>query len=123
MNSDPPIDLVTGAFSYSGSAIAERLLGSGRRVRTFTFHPQREHPLQARVETFPYRFDDPAALTRSLDGVTTLYNTYWVRFDHGQASFADAIENSRILFSAAERAITSAKCSASPAASISSGST
>jgi NADH dehydrogenase len=104
MTNDPPIDLVTGAFSYSGSAIAERLLGSGRRVRTFTFHPQREHPLQARVETFPYRFDDPAALTRSLDGVTTLYNTYWVRFDHGQTRFADAIENSRILFSAAERA-------------------
>jgi uncharacterized protein YbjT (DUF2867 family) len=101
---DPPIDLVTGAFSYSGSAITERLLGSGRRVRTFTFHPQREHPLQARVETFPYRFDDPSALTRNLDGVTTLYNTYWVRFDHGQASFADAIENSRILFSAAGRA-------------------
>jgi uncharacterized protein YbjT (DUF2867 family) len=101
---DPRIDLVTGAFSYSGSAITERLLGSGRRVRTFTFHPQREHPLQARVETFPYRFDDPPALTRNLDGVTTLYNTYWVRFDHGRASFADAIENSRILFSAAERA-------------------
>ena len=95
---------MTGAFSYSGSAIAERLLGSGRRVRTLTFHPQREHPLQARVETFPYRFDDPAALTRSLEGVTTLYNTYWVRFNHGGTRFADAIENSRILFSAAERA-------------------
>lgn len=104
MNNDPPNDLVTGAFSYSGSAIAERLLGSGRRVRTLTFHPQREHPLQARVETFRYRFDDLVALTRSLDGVTTLYNTYWVRFDHGQTSFADAIENSRILFSAAARA-------------------
>jgi uncharacterized protein YbjT (DUF2867 family) len=101
---DPPIDLVTGAFSYSGSAIAERLLAAGRRVRTFTFHPQREHPLRTRVEILRYRFDDPAALTRGLDGVTTLYNTYWVRFDHGQASFADAIENSRILFSAAERA-------------------
>src|SRR5215216_8032072 len=48
---DPPIDLVTGAFSYSGGAIAERLLGSGRRVRTLTFHPQRERHLQARVET------------------------------------------------------------------------
>jgi uncharacterized protein YbjT (DUF2867 family) len=104
VNDDPSIDLVTGAFSYSGSAIAERLLGSGRRVRTLTFHPQRAHPLQASVETFPYRFDDAAALARSLDGVTTLYNTYWVRFDHGRTSFADAIENSRILFSAAERA-------------------
>jgi uncharacterized protein YbjT (DUF2867 family) len=95
---------VTGAFSYSGSYIAERLLGSGRRVRTLTFHPDRAHPLQARVETFPYRFDDLAALTRSLEGVSTLYNTFWVRFDHGQTSFADAIEKSRMLFSAANSA-------------------
>ncbi len=104
MNRDTPTDLVTGAFSYSGSAIAERLLGSGRRVRTLTFHPDRAHSLQARVETLPYRFDDPAALTSSLEGVSTLYNTFWVRFDHGRASFADAIENSRRLFYAAKRA-------------------
>ena len=76
MSNDTSVDLVTGAFSYSGSDIAERLLGSGRRVRTLTFHPAARHPLQARVETFPYRFDDPPALTRSLDGVSTLYNTY-----------------------------------------------
>jgi uncharacterized protein YbjT (DUF2867 family) len=104
MSNDTSIDLVTGAFSYSGSAIAERLLGSGRRVRTLTFHPDRAHPLQSRVQTFPYRFDDPAALIRSLEGVSTLYNTYWVRFDHGQTRFADAIENSRILFAAARSA-------------------
>jgi uncharacterized protein YbjT (DUF2867 family) len=104
MSNDTSVDLVTGAFSYSGSYIAERLLGSGRRVRTLTFHPDRAHPLQARVETFPYRFDDPAALTRSLEGVSTLYNTFWVRFDHGQTSFADAIEKSRLLFSAAKSA-------------------
>lgn len=104
MANDTALDLVTGAFSYSGSAIAERLLGSGRRVRTLTFHPARAHPLQARVETLPYRFEDPAALTRNLQGVSTLYNTFWVRFDHGRASFADAIENSRALFSAASRA-------------------
>jgi uncharacterized protein YbjT (DUF2867 family) len=98
------VDLVTGAFSYSGSRIAERLLASGRSVRTLTFHPNRAHPLQSRVETLPYRFDDPAALARSLEGVSTLYNTFWVRFDHGQASFADAIDKSRMLFSAAESA-------------------
>ena len=34
----------------------------------------------------------------------TLYNTYWVRFDHGQTSFANAIESSRMLFYAAKRA-------------------
>ena len=104
MSSAAAIDLVTGAFSYSGSHIAERLLDSGRRVRTLTFHPDRNHPLGAKAEAFPYRFDDPTALTRSLEGVSTLYNTYWVRFDHGQTSFANAIENSRMLFYAARSA-------------------
>ena len=104
MSQGAAVDLVTGAFSYSGSRIAERLLDSGRAVKTLTFHPQRRHPLQARVQTFPYRFDDPVALARTLDGVDTLYNTYWVRFDHGRTTFADAITNSRTLFHAAGRA-------------------
>jgi nucleoside-diphosphate-sugar epimerase len=104
VSADAPIDLVTGAFSYSGSHIAQQLLDGGRRVRTLTFHPDREHPLQGRVETMVYRFDDPAALARSLAGVQTLYNTFWVRFDHGQTSFANAIESSRMLFFAAQRA-------------------
>ncbi len=84
MSGDTGLDLVTGAFSYSGSRIARRLLDSGRSVRTLTFHPDREHPLRGRVETLPYRFDDQVALAKSLEGVSTLYNTYWVRFDHGR---------------------------------------
>lgn len=104
MSDQTSVDLVTGAFSYSGSHIARRLLDAGHRVRTLTFHPERSHPLQERIETFTYRFDDPAALTRSLEGVDTLYNTFWVRFDHGQTSFANAIESSRMLFYAAKRA-------------------
>jgi uncharacterized protein YbjT (DUF2867 family) len=96
--------LVTGAFSYSGSHIARRLLDSGRRVRTLSFHPERPHTLRATVEALAYRFDDPAQLARSLEGVDTLYNTYWVRFDHGQTSFGEAIERSRSLFAAAHRA-------------------
>ena len=98
------IDLVTGAFSYSGSHIAQRLLEAGRQVRTLTAHADREHPLQRDVEAQAYRFDDPAALVRSLEGVHTLYNTYWVRFDHGQTTFTNAVENSRMLFCAAQRA-------------------
>ena len=62
-------DLVTGAFSYSGSRIAELLIESGREVRTLTHHPDREHPLRARVQALPYRFDDLLALTRSLEGI------------------------------------------------------
>lgn len=104
MTKDTGLDLVTGAFSYSGSRIAQRLLDSGRAVRTLTFHPDRRHRLRARVEAFPYRFDDPVALARNLEGVNTLYNTYWVRFDHGRTTFANAIANSRTLFHAAQRA-------------------
>jgi len=104
MSSDTSVDLVTGAFSYSGSHIARRLLDGGRPVRTLTFHPDRPHPLRESVEICTYRFDDPAALARSLRGVDTLYNTFWVRFDHGQTSFANAIESSRMLFHAAASA-------------------
>jgi uncharacterized protein YbjT (DUF2867 family) len=98
------MDLVTGAFSYSGSRIAELLIDSGREVRTLTHHPDREHPLRARVQALPYRFDDPVALERSLEGITTLYNSYWVRFERGGTTFAGAIANSRALFEAAGRA-------------------
>jgi nucleoside-diphosphate-sugar epimerase len=97
-------DLVTGAFSYSGARIAELLLESGREVRTLTFHPDRQHRLQARVEALPYRFDDPSALARSLEMVSTLYNTYWVRFERGGTKFATAVANSKALFEAARRA-------------------
>jgi uncharacterized protein YbjT (DUF2867 family) len=101
---DTGLDLVTGAFSYSGARIAGRLLEAGREVKTLTFHPDRRHQLRARVQASSYRFDDPVALARELAGVQTLYNTYWVRFDHGAATFADAIANSRMLFHAARRA-------------------
>jgi uncharacterized protein YbjT (DUF2867 family) len=97
-------DLVTGAFSYSGSRIAKLLIDSGREVGTLTHHPDRDHPLGARVQALPYRFEDPVALARSLEGITTLYNTYWVRFERGRTTFANALANSRSLFEAARRA-------------------
>ena len=57
MSPDTPTDLVTGAFSYSGAQIAERLLDSGRAVRTLTYHPDRPHPLasQRRCTRVPVR--------------------------------------------------------------------
>jgi NADH dehydrogenase len=97
-------DLVTGAFSYSGARIAELLLESGREVRTLTHHHDRNHPLQARIKAAPYRFDDATALARSLEGITTLYNTYWVRFERGRTTYADAVANSQRLFAAAHHA-------------------
>jgi len=97
-------DLVTGAFSYSGSRIAELLMDSGRDVRTLTHHPDRDHPLRSRVQALPYRFEDPDSLAASLEGITTLYNTYWVRFERGHTTFTNAVENSCALFEAARRA-------------------
>ena len=101
---DTGFDVVTGAFSYTGNAIARRLLQDGRRVRTLTAHPDRPSPIAGRVEVAPYAFDDLDALIRSLEGASTIYNTYWVRFDRGDVSFDRAIENSKTLFHAAREA-------------------
>jgi uncharacterized protein YbjT (DUF2867 family) len=102
-NGDTGLDVVTGAFSYSGGAIARHLQRAGRQVRTLTGHPERGADRDD-IDVRPLDFDDPAALTASLAGATTLYNTYWVRFAHGAVDHALAVENSRTLFQAARRA-------------------
>lgn len=100
---DPALDAVTGAFSYSGSAIARELLARGRRVRTLTGHPDRA-PASTPIEVRPLAFTAPQTLREALTGVDTLYNTYWVRFPHGGVTFDAAVENSRRLFEAAAAA-------------------
>ena len=100
----PRVDVVTGAFGYTGRFIAERLLAAGHMVRTLTGHPERPNPFGRRLDVRPYRFDDRAALAASLEGATTLFNTYWVRFPWGAASFEAAVANSRALFAAARAA-------------------
>ncbi|MGH9076286.1 MAG: SDR family oxidoreductase [Acidimicrobiales bacterium] len=99
---DTGLDAVTGAFSYSGAAIARRLLAEGRRVRTLTGHPGRAGG-QAEVEVRPLDFEDPSGLAASLEGVQTLYNTYWVRFAHGGVDHPTAVDRSRVLLDAAAR--------------------
>jgi uncharacterized protein YbjT (DUF2867 family) len=94
------VDVVTGAFSYSGAAIARELQSAGRRVRTLTGHPERART-GTEIDLRPLNFDDPAELTRSLRGAHTLYNTYWVRFAHGRVDHQRAVANSRTLFEAA----------------------
>jgi len=96
-------DVVTGAFGYSGAAIARELLAAGRQVRTLTGHPGRA-PAGTPVDVRPMDFTDHAALERDLTGVHTLYNTYWIRFPRGGTTHETAVANSRILFDAAARA-------------------
>jgi nucleoside-diphosphate-sugar epimerase len=97
------LDVVTGAFSYSGAAIARELRAAGHQVRTLTGHPGRA-PAGTGIEARPLDFADPAGLAGSLRGVHTLYNTYWVRFPHGGVDHEVAVGNSRVLFEAAQRA-------------------
>lgn len=102
-SADTGLDAVTGAFSYSGAALSGALLGAGRRVRTLTGHPGRA-PDGTAVDVRPLDFDDPRGLVASLSGVTTLYNTYWVRFAHRCVDHDRAVANSKTLFLAAKRA-------------------
>ena len=96
-------DLVTGAFGFSGSRIAERLLADGRAVRTLTRRAAGDHPLSGRVETLPAAFDDES-LARALTGVDTVYVTYWMRFPRGRATWVELVDNVARLAGAARRA-------------------
>jgi len=64
------VDVVTGAFSFTGRYVAARLLESGREVRTLTRRPQSESPFGDRVRAFPLDFTDPGPL-RGADTSTT----------------------------------------------------
>lgn len=107
MQDDGALHVVTGAFGYSGRYITERLLQAGNRVRTLTNSPDRDHPFGNRVEVHPFNFDQPDRLAGSLEGARVLYNTYWVRFNHADFRYAQAVENTRVLFAAARRAAVS----------------
>jgi len=98
------VDVVIGALSYTGLSIARRLLAAGGEVRTLTGHPGRVNPFGAGIAVTALRFEDPGALVSALHGADVLYNTYWVRFPRGQATFGRAVENTRALVAAAERA-------------------
>jgi uncharacterized protein YbjT (DUF2867 family) len=111
-------DVVTGAFSYLGAAIARQLRTKGHHVRTLTGHPRRA-PADTDIDVRPLAFPNPGpgpdpdpvaaanavdALARDLTGAHTLYCTYWVRFSHGDVTHQAAVKNSRMLFDAAARA-------------------
>jgi uncharacterized protein YbjT (DUF2867 family) len=102
MNDSGEFDVVTGAFSYTGKYVTRRLLRAGRRVRTLTGHPNRETEFGEQVEIAPLDFQNPRGLVQSLRGATVLYNSYWVRFSHGRATFDQAVANSRVLIRAAK---------------------
>ena len=97
------LDAVTGAFSFTGRAIAGRLLREGRDVVTLV----RRHgapDTDSRIRTAIVTLDDAARLVDALNGVDTLYNTHWIRFTRGKVSFEQAIQRTLGLLDAARRA-------------------
>jgi len=98
------IHAVTGAFGYSGRYIARKLFRAGQTVRTLTNSPDRTGEFQNQLQVFPLSFDDPERLTEALSGVSVLYNTYWVRFNHRNFKHSIAVQNTQKLFAAAQKA-------------------
>ena len=96
--------VITGACSYTGKYVTRLLLDRGYRIRSLTFHPDRTNPFGDKVQIFPYNFDHPDRLSRTLHGASTLINTYWVRFPQGKSTFESAVQNTRILIAAAKEA-------------------
>ena len=98
------LDAVTGAFGYTGKYIATQLLSRDREVITLTSKPLSTSPFGERVQPYPFNFDQPDLLAANLQGVDTLYNTYWVRFNHGNMTFQQAVDNTLTLIKAAKEA-------------------
>ena len=93
---------VTGAFGFTGSHIARRVIAEGKQVLTLTGHPEGK---QAEgITAVPFNFDKPEEIVKSLTGVSVLYNTYWIRFPYGDMTFDKAIANSKTLIRAAKDA-------------------
>jgi len=98
------MDIVTGAFSYTGRAIAEELLRRGRDVRTLTRRAAPQESLAARIDRAELQFRDEASLRRALEGADTLYNTYWIRFARGTSTYERAVANTHVLLRLAREA-------------------
>ena len=56
------------------------------------------------MEVAPLDFAEPKTLARNLEGASTLFNTYWIRFPFRGVDFDRAVSNSKALFDAARTA-------------------
>ena len=103
---------VTGAWSYSGRAVAAALVRDGHRVVSLTNRlPPDPDPHRGRVRRIPYGQFSVPALAPSLDDAEAMYSGYWVRHDRPPVghrgpwtSHAQAVEQSAALIEAARQA-------------------
>ena len=98
------IAVVTGAFSYTGSAVARSLIARGYTVRTLTNRTSPVHDPGPGVEAFPLQFAEPERLEQAMRGAEIFVNTYWVRYPGVGVSFDSAVRNTGVLLNAARAA-------------------
>jgi NADH dehydrogenase len=95
---------VTGAFGFTGRALAEHLLAGGHDVVTLTRRSGAGDPLASRIAVRSFDTTQPDELASNLAGVDTLFNTFWLRFPRGGSTFDGAVARSAVLFRAAREA-------------------
>lgn len=90
--------VVTGAFSYTGAAVARELLARGYEVHTLTH--RRPPPDTRGITSAPLVFD-AAEVSRELEGAVGFINTFWIRLPYGKQTFETAVADSCRLVEAA----------------------
>lgn len=94
--------IITGAFSYAGSRVAQELVKRGYSVHTLTNRGMAEGTLkEITASPLQFQFD---VLVSEMKTADIFINTYWIRIPYGGHTFATAVDNSRMLFEAAKKA-------------------
>lgn len=94
---------VTGAFGYSGSIIAQKLLKEGCSVYALT-NNKGNADSGSFSGTGPLCFGKPEQLTRFLTGLDALVVNYWVRFNYKTFNHEEAVHNLKTIITCAARA-------------------
>jgi NADH dehydrogenase len=93
--------VITGAFSYTGSAVTQELLRRGWHVHTLT---NRATPPDCEsISAAPLRFEREH-IAQQLAGAELFINTYWIRIPWQGQTFDTAVDNSKLLLRAAKDA-------------------
>lgn len=95
------LNLVTGAFGFTGKYIANLLIKKGEKVRTLTSKTDINNE---NIEVFQYNFKDKEYLIKAMSGAEKLFNTYWIRFPYKGLTFEKVVYRTKILIDCAKEA-------------------
>ena len=97
------LNLVTGAFGFTGKYISDLLIKKGEKVRTLTSKTD-INLYNENIEVFQYNFEDKEYLIKAMSGAEKLFNTYWIRFPYKSHTFEKVVFRTKILIDCAKEA-------------------